>query len=115
LIQKSGLCIPFKNPHCLRHSLATHLLENGTPLKTIGDILGHRSASSTSTQGQTADRVLVHIDTKQAGEKLVNRCSAYAAVSRRRHDAQVYTNDKGQLAEHLSRGVSHRSANRSEP
>ena len=33
---------------CMRHSLATHLLKNGTPLKTIGDILGHRSAASTS-------------------------------------------------------------------
>ena len=32
----------------MRHSLATHLLKNGTPLKTIGDILGHRSAASTS-------------------------------------------------------------------
>src|SRR5205807_9373655 len=63
-----------------------------------------------SSQGQTADRVLVHIDTEQAGEKLVNRRLAYVAVSRGRYDAQVYTNDKGQLAEQLSRDVSHRSA-----
>lgn len=48
VVQKSGLCIPFQGPHCMRHSLATHLLKNGTPLKTIGDILGHRSAASTS-------------------------------------------------------------------
>jgi integrase/recombinase XerD len=47
-IQKSGLRIPFQNPHSLRHSLAVHLLKNGTPLKTIGDILGHRSPASTS-------------------------------------------------------------------
>src|SRR5205807_3589655 len=47
-IQKSGLRIPFQNPHSLRHSLAVHLLKNGTPLKTIGDILGHRTAESTS-------------------------------------------------------------------
>jgi integrase/recombinase XerD len=47
-IQKSGLSIPFKGPHCMRHSLATHLVKNGTPLKTIGDILGHRSATSTT-------------------------------------------------------------------
>lgn len=49
LVQKSGLRIPFQGPHCLRHSLAVHLLRKGTPLKTIGDILGHRSAESTST------------------------------------------------------------------
>jgi len=48
-VQRSGLSIPFQGPHCLRHSLAVHLLKTGTPLKTIGDILGHRSAKSTST------------------------------------------------------------------
>jgi ATP-dependent exoDNAse (exonuclease V) alpha subunit len=66
--------------------------------------------TSHSSQGQTADRVLVHVDTDQAGEKLINRRLAYVAVSRARYDAQIYTNDKGQLAEHLARDVSHRSA-----
>jgi integrase/recombinase XerD len=49
LVQKSGLRISPHGAHCLRHSLATHLLKSGTPLKTIGDILGHRAAESTST------------------------------------------------------------------
>ncbi|OLE16610.1 MAG: conjugal transfer protein [Acidobacteria bacterium 13_1_20CM_4_57_11] len=66
--------------------------------------------TSHSSQGQTADRVLIHVDTEQAGEKLVNRRLAYVAVSRGRYDAQVYTNDKGQLAGQLSRDVSRRSA-----
>ncbi|MGB7602529.1 MAG: tyrosine-type recombinase/integrase [Candidatus Sulfotelmatobacter sp.] len=48
LVRRSGLDIPFEGPHCLRHSFAVHLLKNGTPLKTIGDILGHRTAESTS-------------------------------------------------------------------
>jgi len=48
LARKSGLSIPYQGPHCLRHSYALHLLKNGTPLKTIGDILGHRTAESTS-------------------------------------------------------------------
>src|SRR5229473_3551716 len=68
------------------------------------------AVTSHSSQGQTADRVLVHVDTEQAGEKLVNRRLAYVAVSRGRYDAQVYTNDKGRLAEQLARDVSHRSA-----
>lgn len=34
-------------PHCLRHGLAMHLLRQGTSLKTIGDLLGHRSVEST--------------------------------------------------------------------
>jgi integrase/recombinase XerD len=44
---RSGLVIPFQGPHCLRHAYAVHLLRCGTPLKTIGDLLGHRSAEST--------------------------------------------------------------------
>jgi conjugative relaxase-like TrwC/TraI family protein len=68
------------------------------------------AVTSHSSQGQTADRVLIHIDTSQAGEKLVNRRLAYVAVSRGRYDAQVYTNDKTRLAEQLSRDVSHGSA-----
>ena len=45
--RRSGLDIPFQGPHCLRHSYAVHLLRQGTPLKTIGDVLGHRNAEST--------------------------------------------------------------------
>ena len=45
--RRSGLSIPFQGPHCLRHSLAVHLLRQGTSLATIGDLLGHRSPEST--------------------------------------------------------------------
>lgn len=48
VVRRSGLSVPVQGPHCLRHSLAVHLLKNGTPLKAIGDILGHRTAESTS-------------------------------------------------------------------
>ncbi|MHB8527720.1 MAG: MobF family relaxase [Candidatus Acidiferrales bacterium] len=68
------------------------------------------AVTSHSSQGQTADRVLIHVDTEQAGEKLINRRLAYVAVSRARYDARIYTNNKAQLAEGLSRDVSHRSA-----
>jgi ATP-dependent exoDNAse (exonuclease V) alpha subunit len=66
--------------------------------------------TSHSSQGQTADRVLVHVDTAGVGKQLVNRRLAYVAVSRGRYDAQIYTNDKSQLGAALSRDVSHRSA-----
>jgi site-specific recombinase XerD len=33
--------------HSLRHSLATRLLEDGTPIEQIADILGHQSVAST--------------------------------------------------------------------
>jgi ATP-dependent exoDNAse (exonuclease V) alpha subunit len=68
------------------------------------------AVTSHSSQGQTADRVLVHVDTEQVGEKLVNRRLAYVALSRGRYDAQIYTNDRADLAQRLERDVSHRSA-----
>jgi ATP-dependent exoDNAse (exonuclease V) alpha subunit len=40
----------------------------------------------------------------------VNRRLAYVAISRGRFDAQIYTNDKAQLAAALDRDVSHRAA-----
>jgi site-specific recombinase XerD len=33
--------------HSLRHSLATRLMESGTPVEQIADILGHQSVEST--------------------------------------------------------------------
>ena len=35
------------SPHCIRHSKAMHLLENGVNLIYIRDILGHTSVTTT--------------------------------------------------------------------
>ena len=67
------------------------------------------AVTSHSSQGQTADRVLIHADTEESPH-LVNSRMAYVAVSRGRYDAQIYTNDKSELAQHLSRDVSHSTA-----
>ena len=64
------------------------------------------AVTSHSSQGQTADRVFVHIDLRGARE---NRQLAYVAVSRGRYDAQIYTNDQTQLAAALDHDVSHRA------
>jgi site-specific recombinase XerD len=45
--RRGALSIPYQGPHCLRHSVAVHLLRQGASLKAIGDLLGHRSLEST--------------------------------------------------------------------
>jgi ATP-dependent exoDNAse (exonuclease V) alpha subunit len=68
------------------------------------------AVTSHSSQGQTAGRVLVHVETERASDKLVNQRLAYVAVSRGEYDARIYTDDRVKLARALDRDVSHRSA-----
>ncbi len=68
------------------------------------------AVTSHSGQGQTADRVLVHVDTELARTGLLNSRMAYVAISRGQWDAQIFTNDRSALANVLARDVSHQSA-----
>lgn len=44
---RAGIEAPRRGLHTLRHSLAVHLLRSGETLKSIGDVLGHRSPDTT--------------------------------------------------------------------
>ena len=68
------------------------------------------AVTSHSSQGQTAERVLIHVDTKHASGKLVDSRMACLSVSRAPFEVQVYTNDTKAMGYELSRDVLHPTA-----
>lgn len=66
--------------------------------------------TSHSSQGQTANRVLIHVDTELGAKNLLNNRMAYVSVSRGAHDAQIFTNDREKLPTALGHNVSRQSA-----
>ncbi len=72
------------------------------------------AVTSHSSQEQTAERVLINVDTELAAKDLLNNRTAYVSVSRGAHDAQLFTNDIAKLPAALGHDVSHESAHKSE-
>src|SRR5665213_1987526 len=68
------------------------------------------AVTSYSSQGQTADRVLINVDTELGAKDLLNNRMAYVSVSRGQWDAQLFTDNREKLSAALGHDVSHQSA-----
>ena len=68
------------------------------------------AVTSYSSQGQTAERVLVNVDTELAAKGLLNNRMAYVSISRGQWDAQIFTDSLEKLPKALGHDISHQSA-----
>ena len=73
-VTKAGIRVN-ATPHSLRHSFATHLMEDGVDYRYIQALLGHRDPRSTEIYLHISNKTLMGIkspfDRKQDGESNV--------------------------------------------
>ncbi len=74
---QAGLPPHKRHSHCLRHSIATHLIDAGQSLEYVQDHLGHRSIQSTGVYAKISDakreRVAAQLELAQEVAKITTK------------------------------------------
>lgn len=67
------------SPHSLRHSFATHIYQNGGDIRTLADLLGHASVSTTAIYMATDEATLLAVVQRCAPERYGKAAAEKAA------------------------------------